>query len=246
MTPVSAFALLAAIDILAAVVAFWLQRPRSRNASEPDIAWSVLLLAIAMAVIAHALVTIQLGRSIDMTESDQQMFVVFGSFASGLLPALVFGRMAIQKLATSSVDTLFGAHFSKPPETDFSKARALDVRGDIDGAVRMCRDYFTEQPETPRALFEAERFLSKAGRNQQALEILREIMHIFEKEDEIWAKAAFRAANIHENDLDDRATADRLLHDVMKRVPQSELGHLAHGRINRTWDTKDTSPSLEP
>lgn len=242
MTPIAAFALLVAVDVAALVAAYWLQRPSIGGEGEVDVPWSVLLSAALIALTAHALATIHL---VEMADQTQQRQVFFGSVFVGLAPALVFARIAVKQFASQSVDTLYGEHFSNPPDTDFSRAKALHKRGDVEGAVRLCRGHYSDAPDSPRALFEAERMLSTAGQHEKALEVLHEIAKSFDKDDAAWSRATMRMANIHENELGDRDTADRLLHQIIKRVPQSEIGHLAHGRLNRTWDTDDGSLGLD-
>ena len=87
--------------------------------------------------------------------------------------------------------------------------------------------------------------LSRAGQHEKALAVLREIARSFDKDADAWSRATLHMANIHENELGDRDTADKLLHQIIKRVPQSDIGHLAHGRLSRTWDTDDGSLSLD-
>ena len=119
--------------------------------------------------------------------------------------------------------------------TDYSKAKMLYNQGDIDGALERYREYFHDNPDTPRALFEAEKMLSKEGRVDQGIEVLREIMRTFDKNDVVWVRAAYRMADVQENDLNEVKTAHYLLGQIIKRAPQSEEGRLAHGRLAGQW-----------
>lgn len=183
------------------------------------------------------------GPTLDTLEeyNKRTSFVVVVSLFMGSPATLLFGRVLVKGFVHASVDTAYGVNTAEEQITDFSKARALYVRGDIDGAVRMCREYFHEKPDTPRALFEAHKYLMKENRHEEAADFLREICRSFQQDDEIWARATFDLSAMYENNFDDRATADYMLREIEKRTPDSQVGRLAHGRLARAWDKKGSA-----
>ena len=168
-------------------------------------------------------------------------FVVVVSLFMGFPATVLFGRILVKGFAHASVDTVYGVNTAEEQITDFSKAHTLYLRGDIDGAVRMCHEYFREKPDTPRALFEAHKYLMKEDRHEEAADVLREIIRAFQQDDETWARATFDLSAMYENYFDDRPTADYMLREIEKRTPNSEVGRLAHGRLVRAWDKKGSA-----
>lgn len=206
-------------------------------------------LTLALIVMTcHAAVSIywkrlvyQPGPSIDALEAGIQGNIRILGFSVGaaLLPFSMYTSILIRTFSHGAADLIDGFQTAKPPETDFSKARALYVKGDTEGALRMCKEYFAENPETPRALFEASRILMKEERREEAADFLRQILRHFEKNDGVWVKATYDLAGIYENHLDDRKTADYMLGEIVKRSPETETGRLARGRLGRAWDKAD-------
>ena len=116
-------------------------------------------------------------------------------------------------------------------KSDFSKARALVHRDNIDGAIQEYRRCFQETPDDPAGLFQAARLLREENRFTEAADTLREILRQFKDQDAVWIRAAFDLAELYEAPLDDKQTTAYLFREIVKRAPQSLQGSMAQARL---------------
>ncbi len=250
--------LLLVVNVFAVGTALYLKFKYEQKGTEDGAPVGLTAIAALFFVGVHFLVTIGWAGAIDRVTIDKAgplgpslatqedhnrrvALVVVVSLFIGSPATFLFAQNFVKGFSHASVDTLYGINTAREQITDFSKARTLYLRGDIDGAVRMCREYFREKPDTPRALFEAHKYLVKENRHEEAADILREIIRAFQEDDEIWARATFDLSAMYENYFDDRSTADYMLREIEKRTPNSEVGRLAHGRLARAWDKKGSA-----
>jgi tetratricopeptide (TPR) repeat protein len=139
-------------------------------------------------------------------------------------PVFYYSWIVVDSLGTRSVDRIgpFSAHIEDPSE--FAAARKLALRGDIDGAVAMYRQYKDNQAN---ALFEAARLLKAEERLGEAAAMYEEIAARFKDHDRIWAEANYFLAKLKEINLRDPKAAMILLRKIAKRVPEGRFGQLA-------------------
>lgn len=147
-----------------------------------------------------------------------------------LAPAIYYTYMVVQALAIRSVDRIgpFSAKIDDPSE--FAAARKLALRGDIDGAVALYRNY---KENHAGALFEAARLLKAEERHSEAAQLFEELMQRFENKERVWAEASYQLAKLKETNLSDPAGAVFLLRQVMRRTPESRFGQMAGADLAR-------------
>ena len=242
-------AVLVVVDLTGFGMAVYLKRTYEESGIGESAAPLALTVAVAVTfVIGHVGATViwthlieAIGVGIDALEFDVRAGSrVFGfSLLAGAMPALAYLDLLVKSFSNSSIDLVVGWKTAKPPETDFSKARAIYLKGDTEEALKVCREYFQEDPSSPRALFQAHKILMKEERPEEAANFLRDILKHFPKDDGVWTHAAYDLAGIYENHLDDRKTSDYMLGEIVKRTPKTNLGRLARGRLGRAWDVRD-------
>ncbi len=154
-----------------------------------------------------------------------------------VIPATYYTFTVVNSLAMRSVDHIgpFSAIVEDPSE--FAAARKLALRGDIDGAISMYRNYPDNQVN---ALFEAARLLKSEDRYMEAAMILEEIRERFRSQIRAWAEATYQLAKIEEHNLNDHPKAIMLLQELIYRAPESRFAHLASADIARLQMTEST------
>lgn len=151
----------------------------------------------------------------------------------GVLPVLYYSFQVLESFSAHAGDRLgpFSARIEEPSE--FSNARRLALRGDIDGAVRLYRNY---TDNSAAALFEAARLLRSQGRHDEAAALFEEIARRFVEHRSVWADATYQLAKMKQAVLDDEEGAMRLMMDLIQRAPDSRFGMLAISEINKYRD----------
>lgn len=147
-----------------------------------------------------------------------------------VIPATYYTFTVVNSLAMRTVDHIgpFSAIIEDPSE--FAAARKLALRGDIDGAISMYRNYPDNQVN---ALFEAARLLKSEDRYMEAGMILAEIRERFRSQIRAWAEATYQLAKIEEHNLNDYPKAVALLQELIYCAPESRFAHLASADIAR-------------
>lgn len=239
--------LLLLVDGIALGLGIYYKRKYEQEGRDDGVPVSVLVTAASIALGVHLLLTLgwfttlepHSGTLVSIQARNMALSkVFFGSMVLGGPATVFYARLFVKGFAHASVDKAFGINTALAQETDFSKAKALYLKGDTEGALRMCKDYYGEEPSTPRALFEAERILTKEHRPEEAADILRIILRSFKDHEAFWVRAAFRMADIQGNDFDDRKAANFMLSEIEKRVPNTDDGILARRRQAQVWDAK--------
>jgi len=160
---------------------------------------------------------------LEVQEPEAIAFLLLG----GLVPTVLFGAILVEMVAQAGADGVLGLKGCCHLEPDFSRARALFERGDVNGALRAYRDYFRDNPGDPQPLFRAANMLTLEGRHAEARDLLREIQSRFSSRDEIWARASFRLAEMYRHQYKEADQAMCILRAVARRVPHTEQGLLA-------------------
>ena len=147
-----------------------------------------------------------------------------------MVPVFYYSYSVIDSLAVRSIDRIgpFSAKIEDPSE--FSQARRMALRGDIDGAVQRYRKY---QDNQAPALFEAARLLKSADRFVEAGLLLEEVAERFRDDLSVWSEAMYQLAKLHEVNLGDRPAALSLLNTLINRAPMARFGQLAASDIAR-------------
>lgn len=162
-------------------------------------------------------------------ESHRTTIIVM-CFVFWVIPVAYYTHTVINSLAMRTLDHIgpFSARIDDPSE--FAAARKLALRGDIDGAVSMYRNYPDNQVN---ALFEAARLLKSEDRYLEAALMLEEIGQRFEMQIRVWAEATYQLAKLKEINLNDRKQAVVILRTIMERAPESRFSQLAAADLAR-------------
>ncbi len=218
---------LGAIDAGAVFVAFWLTQTDDRSDSDDVVPLSVLLPVIACVLLAHLLGTGFVGSTVDLSSPGGRLIVLGGSVFCGFWPAIVYARMLTKSLSDSAVNQLYGMNTARKQETDCTGARAAYHRGDVDEALRLYRRLTRDNPHNAGPLLEADQMLKTEGRDEDRLEVLRDVLAKFKDDLGAWAEAAFNMAELQEHHLEDQRSADAIRREIIKRVPKSDYANMA-------------------
>lgn len=141
-----------------------------------------------------------------------------------LAPLGYYINLLRNSYATGIVDRIgpFSARIEDPSE--FASARKLALRGDVDGAVQVYRNY---RENSCDALFEAARLLKAEDRFAEAAAVFQEISEKFYERRPAWADATYQIAKISEQNLHDITNAAELYRTILKRTPESRFAALA-------------------
>jgi tetratricopeptide (TPR) repeat protein len=117
------------------------------------------------------------------------------------------------------------------PAVAMDAARRKAERGDVDGAVDTYSQQFVEKPKSARPMFEAATTLEREQRYEDAAEMLKKISREFRDDDTVWCEAAYRLANLTDNNLGDKEMAVWLLRQIVKRRPGTDVARMATSRL---------------
>lgn len=201
---------------------------------------TTLVMALLVVGLAHylALNLVWKVAEVEIGGLDMSMLMIVMTILPGMPPAYLFGQLAIESMTETSVDKVMGFGTARKQETDFSRAKSLASKGDVEAAVAEYRRHYREDPANARPLFQAYRLLYTKNRRDEGADILREIMRAFDDTPETWARAATELANYLQNDKRESVAARKVLHQIIKKAPKTQYGRLAHGRLAGTWDEK--------
>jgi len=160
----------------------------------------------------------------NLSPASHRTTVIVMCFAFWVIPVAYYTHTVINSLAMRTLDHIgpFSARIDDPSE--FAAARKLALRGDIDGAISMYRNYPDNQVN---ALFEAARLLKSEDRYLEAALMLEEISQRFSGQTRVWAEATYQLARLKETNLNDRKQAVAILKNIMERAPESRFSQLA-------------------
>ncbi len=188
------------------------------------------LLVVGLALVIHVLGAAPLAISArgDLMATSGFLNV---NFVLGFIPAIIYARFFLEAASTGGVEAIFGLDTGVAVDTDFSKAKAMERGGDLDGAIAQYRRYFNEAPKIPHALFEIGRLQAKEQRYYDAADTYREISGKFGKDDAIWSRASFHLAELLEANLGDQKAGHNLLRQILKRAPKTRHAQFARERL---------------
>ena len=130
--------------------------------------------------------------------------------ATGLVPGAVFALILIKSTASSMTNSLFGTTQGFMLEA-LQKARALVLKGDIDGAVQAYRQVAEAHPGEAEPLLAAGGVLETVGRRDEAADLYREVKGAFKPGSDAWVRANRRLSMLgrgaNEADLPSQAAA---------------------------------------
>lgn len=149
-------------------------------------------------------------------------------------PPIIYGGLMINGLvAQFLVDTLFKSSIVSRPKSCYKRAWAMAHEGRISEAVRLFREYYEKEPSVPDPLFYLADMLNHQHRPMEALQRYGEIMRTFEKQEVVWARAAFSCAELYEIKLHNPVRARELLESILRRTKNPDLHRLANARMGR-------------
>jgi len=178
-------------------------------------------------LLAHLLGTGFVASTVDVSSPGGRVVVIFGSLFCGFLPAIIYGRLLTKSLSDSAVNQLYGMNTARRQETDCTSARAAYHRGEVDEALRLYQRLARDNPHNAAPLLEADRMLKTEGRDEDRLEVLRDVLAKFKDDLSAWAEAAFNMAELQELHLEDQRSADAIRREIIKRAPKSDYANMA-------------------
>lgn len=120
---------------------------------------------------------------------------------------------------------------SSDPISDLNRARRLSKQGRVVEAVELFERYGRANPKKSRPFFEAATAYSNAGRHDDAVRKLQEIIRRFSGSDGAWGDAMLRLATIQESEMNDIHAAKFMLEQVNERLKHREEGRIARDRL---------------
>lgn len=227
-------------DTLAFAWLWDIRRKHQKHGTEHSIPITTLLMALLVMGLAHylALSLVWKVAEVEIGGLDLSALMILMTILPGVPPTYLFGILMLESMTERSVEKAMGFGTARKQETDFSRAKALAAKGDVEGAIAEYRRHYRNDPTNARPLFQAYRLLYTKNRREEGATILREIMRSFNDNPDTWARAATELANYLQNDKRESAAARKVLHQIIKKAPKTKYGHLAHGRLVGTWDDK--------
>lgn len=219
------FANLAAITVTLCLINYFIREQWTRRQNAVPLVVSVLLCVGACGVCLFVATAYY-----QSVQDVRKLQILMWCLLFLMAPVIYYLYSVVDSLAVHTVDRIgpFSAKIEDPSE--FSQARRMAIRGDIDGAVQRYRRY---QENQPAALFEAARLLKSVDRFVEAGLLLEEVAERFQDQAGVWPEAMYQLAKLHEVNLGDRQTALALLHKLVNRAPMARFGQLAASDIAR-------------
>ena len=146
-------------------------------------------------------------------------------------PIIYSGLMLNGLIAQFLVDTVFKSSIVTRPRSCYKRAWSLAHEGRVTEAIHLFRKYYEEDPSVPDPLFYLADMLNHQQRPMEALQRYGEIMRTFEKQEKIWARAAFSCAELYEIKLHNPERARDLLETILKRTKNPDLHRLVNARL---------------
>ncbi|MDQ1256366.1 MAG: hypothetical protein QG656_962 [Candidatus Hydrogenedentes bacterium] len=177
---------------------------RQQNKPIPMIEAAALFL---LCCVGHYGATKTVGRGV--TSFEQARLGVLISAGFGFVPIWAYVHMLMTRIQEAT-------------HTDariYAKAHALRVAGDINGALLEYLRCFDKDRTNPTPLFSAAGMLELEKDYDKAGKLFAQIMDRFEKDEAVWARAAYRLVDLRNHHLDDAAGAARLRQTIEDRVP---------------------------
>jgi tetratricopeptide (TPR) repeat protein len=222
------YAIMLTVDTMLAYVAHRLYR---RHYTHAAMSVSLLIGVCLVAFAIHLLSVLPLADRYDIATPQGQAIITRSLVYFGLIPALLFARLAREVVSHSVSQGLYGLDTGIRPKREFSRARALKARGDIKEAIDEFRRAYREDDSEAIPLFEIAEIEASLQHYHDAIDVLREVTGKFKDNDTDWERAAFRMAEIYQHHLNDISAARGLFREITRRSPTSELGNMAHLRL---------------
>jgi hypothetical protein len=174
---------------------------------------------------------------------DRRFLLMMWCMIAWWVPALYYINILRNSMAANAVDRIgpFSAHIEEPSE--FAEARRLALRGDIDGAVALYRNY---ERNRSGALLEAARLLKSHDRFADAAKLYDEIADRFRENIPVWAEATLQLGRIHENNLRDKNRARALYESILERAPDTRFAQAADTDLARMLMVSGQAYLAEP
>lgn len=166
----------------------------------------------------------------------RKLTVVVYALAFWTIPLAFYTRLVMNALAATTVDKLSWLDVHIGDTSEFTMARELADKGDIDGAVRVYRNYTKNKLG---ALNEAAHLLYMNNRVEDALGMYKDIADRFADNRPASMEALFRQAHILEKDLGRFDEAQALYRRIYNQSPESEHGKKSADALRRVQGNED-------
>lgn len=183
------------------------------------------VLLLCFGVVAHWAATRTAGRAAETAADGWIIFLVSAGF--GAFPIAAFVHLVMTR---PEVEAFVHDH------GDLAKARRFRTDGDLTAALVEYRKAFEAKPNDPWPLFAAAAMLAEEERHDEAAQQFRDLMQDFDGQPNVWAKAAYRLADLLENTLSDTDGARALLAEIAEHAPNTEFAKEARERIDNEGD----------
>jgi hypothetical protein len=143
-------------------------------------------------------------------------------------------------------DSLFASSIVSTASRGYGKAQALARNGDIAGAKQAYLSYFKEDPAVPDPLFAAAHMLEMQSRPADAERMYKAILQSFEKNDDVWGRAAWQLSVLYEQQLKSPEQTRELCKKIMHRMPKLEPGKRAIAWLVNEGKAEKENPEDKP
>ena len=195
-----------------------------------------LWLTVAVAAVIAVIYISAAWYLIEQTFLQRRLTVIVYSMAFWTIPLAFYTRLIMNALATTTVDKLSWLDIHIGNTSEFTMAHELAEKGDIDGAVRVYRNYTKNKLG---ALNEAAHLYYMHGRLEEALGVYKDIAERFADNRPAVTDALFRQALILEKSLGRFDEAQALYRRVYNQSPESEQGKQSADAIRRVQGQED-------
>lgn len=150
-----------------------------------------------------------------------------------MLPSLIImGVLVSEYCGRNSIGAIFFPKIHNPAHNRLGRMKSRLWDEDVPAAVRACIEEFEQYPDDFEILLDGARLLQDRGSYLEALKLLQRAMETFYDNAMAWSQAAYRAASIRMEQLDDMETACLLFRKIADRMPGSEVGMRARDRMH--------------
>lgn len=218
--------------LLCAAGGLFLAWTREKGSDQPSPLW----LTVAVAAVTAVIYISTTWYLIEHVFWKRKLTMIAYAMAFWTIPLAFYTRLVMNALATTTVEKLSWLDAHVGDTSEFTMARELAEKGDIDGAVRVYRNYTKNKLG---ALNEAAHLLYVHHRVEDALNLYKDIAERFADNRPAVTNALFRQAQILEKDLGRMDEAQALYRRVYTQSPDSEQGRKSAEALRRVHGDGD-------
>ncbi len=185
-----------------------------------------LLVIVAIMIYAGGPGNSEVGGTFDA--AGRLLLMVFTMWPS----LMVMGVLVSEYCSRNSIGAMFFPKIDNPTHNRLGRMKSLLWEENVPAALKACIEEFENYPDDFEILLDGARFLQERGSYLEALKLLQQAMDTFHANTTAWSQAAYSAASIRMEQLDDSETACMLFKKIADRMPNSEVGMRARERMH--------------